>query len=82
MSTYLCVDAVDVSMCGCLWIPEEDIKSHGDGITDVCEHGYWEMNTDPLQKQQVLLTPESFSAPKVMRNHIEYVNCLFQMKIK
>lgn len=44
----------------CAWRPEDDIRHPGTGFIDGCESpcGYWELNTGPLEKQQMLLTAE------------------------
>lgn len=48
-----------ICMGGCPLMPEE-VSSSGAGVTVGCELscGYWELNSSPLQKQQVLLTSE------------------------
>lgn len=47
----------------CVWMPtEEGITSLGTRVTDHCEsaEGTWELNPDPLQEDEALLTTESF----------------------
>jgi hypothetical protein len=44
-----------------------DQKRASDRITDGCEppHGYWELNSRPLQEQSMLLTTEPPLSPKL-----------------
>lgn len=50
---------------GCLWRPEEDMKSLGMGVTGGYEPPYrhWELSSGSLQEQQVLLINEPSLQP-------------------
>lgn len=52
----------------CPWRPEEDIGSLWTGVSDGCETlcGFWKLNQDPLQEQQILLTTEPSLQPPNM----------------
>ena len=56
---------------------EENVGSPGTGVTDGCEPTYrgWELNLDPLEEQQVLLTAEPFLQPHLVlfKNYSEEI---------
>ena len=57
--------------------PEEDIGSLVAGVIGSCERpnvcGCWELNSGPLQEQQVLLTPELSLQPHKCRQTLQSI---------
>lgn len=65
-----CFLCMHVYACPVLQKPEEGLRSSETPAVDGCQLrcGCWELNLDPLQKQQVLLTTEP--SPWPLRGHI------------
>lgn len=74
---FTCVFCLQVCMCTTcvqyLWRPEVGVQVSATGVTGGCELpcGCWELSTDPLQDQPVLLTTESPCLPCVCKSYLK-----------